>query len=145
MGVGFKNILTALWIGGMWIIGLLVAPVLFKSLDNGAAGMVVGKLFHAIGWVGIVAGVYLFVYWLYVDGLRAFQGAKLWLLIGMLTCTLINQFAVFPIISGIKPGISNAATGLFGGGLEQWRTISALIYLVQSVMAVIYIWRGEGK
>ncbi|KAF0812581.1 hypothetical protein IGB42_02870 [Andreprevotia sp. IGB-42] len=145
MGVGLKNVLTALWIGGMWIIGLLVAPVLFKSLSGPVAGAVVGKLFTAFGWVGIVAGIYLLVYWLYVDGLRAFQAGKLWLVIGMLACTLINQFAVFPIIAGIKPGISEAATGVFGGGLQSWHTISSLIYLVQSVLALIYIWRGEGK
>ena len=49
MGNGLKNLLTTLWIGGMWVIGVLVAPILFKALDNSLAGMVVGKLFHAIG------------------------------------------------------------------------------------------------
>ncbi|TJZ75656.1 DUF4149 domain-containing protein [Chitiniphilus eburneus] len=141
MANGFKSIFTVLWIGGLWVIGVMVAPILFKSLDNRVAGQVAGQLFRAIGWVGIVAGIYLFVYWLWAEGLRAFQEAKLWLVIGMLTCTLINQFAVFPIIAGIKPGISQAATGMFGGGLEQWHTISALIYLVQTVFGVIYVWR----
>ncbi|SMC17072.1 protein of unknown function [Andreprevotia lacus DSM 23236] len=145
MGVALKNILTALWIGGMWIIGVLVAPILFKSLNDGSALAITSRLFHAIGWVGIVAGAYLFFYWLYVDGLRAFQGARLWLVIGMLACTLINQFAVFPIIAEIKPGISEAATGVFGGGLSNWRAISTLIYLLQAVMGLFYVARGDGK
>lgn len=145
MGNGFKNILTALWIGGMWVIGILVAPILFKSLDNGLAGMVAGKLFHAIGWIGIVAGIYLAIWWIWVDGLRAFQSGRFWLVLGMLICTLINQFAVFPIIAGFKPAVSHAAEGVFGGGLSSWHTISSLIYLVQSVLGVVYVWRGDGK
>ena len=42
-----------LWVGGMWAIGYLAAPVLFASLgDRQLAGMVAGKLFALIGWVG---------------------------------------------------------------------------------------------
>lgn len=145
MGNALKNVLTPLWIGGMWIIGILVTPILFKMLGNAQAGAVAGKLFHAIGWIGIVAGVYLAIWWIWVDGLRAFQTARFWLIMGMLACTLINQFAVFPIISSIKPAVSNATEGMFGGGLSSWHTISSLIYLVQSVFAVFYVLHGEGK
>ncbi len=145
MGNGLKNLLTALWIGGMWVIGVMVAPILFNSIDKASAGILAGKLFHAIGWVGIVAGVYLAIWWVWVDGLRAFQSGRLWLVIGMLACTLANQFAVFPIIAKIKPAFSNATEGMFGGGLSSWHTISSLIYLLQSVLGVVYVWRGDGK
>ncbi|UXY14820.1 DUF4149 domain-containing protein [Chitiniphilus purpureus] len=141
MANGLKSLLTVLWIGGLWIVGVLVAPILFKSLDARLAGNVAGQIFRGIGWLGIVAGAYLLVYWLWAEGLRAFKEAKLWLVIGMLVCTLINQFAVFPIIAGIKPGLSQAATGVFGGGLEQWHTISSLIYLVQALFGAFYVWR----
>ena len=43
-------ILIALWVGGMWAIGYMAAPVLFASLgDRQLAGMVAGKLFALIG------------------------------------------------------------------------------------------------
>lgn len=145
MGNALKNLLTTLWIGGMWVIGILVAPILFKMLDNALAGAVAGRLFHAIGWVGIVAGIYLAIWWIWVDGLRAFQTGRLWLVIGMLVCTLVNQFAVFPIIAGVKPAVSQAAEGMFGGGLSSWHTISSLIYLLQSLFGVVYVWGGDGK
>ncbi|QLG88367.1 DUF4149 domain-containing protein [Chitinibacter bivalviorum] len=143
MGNGIKNLLTTLWIGGMWIIGVVVAPALFSSLDKAVAGMVAGKLFHAIGWIGIVAGVFLTIWWIWMEGARAFKGGKLWLILGMLLCTLINQFAIFPLIAEIKPAVSNAAEGMFGGGLAQWHTISSLIYLLQSVLGLIYIWQHD--
>lgn len=145
MGNGLKNLLTTLWIGGMWVIGVIAAPILFSHVDKVLAGMLAGKLFHAIGWVGIVAGVYLAIWWIWANGLRAFQNGKFWLVMGMLACTLINQFAVFPIIAGIKPAVSNATEGMFGGGLSSWHTISSLIYLLQSVFGVFYIWSHEGK
>lgn len=127
----------------MWIIGVVVAPALFSTLDKAVAGMVAGKLFHAIGWIGIVAGVFLLIWWIWVDGARAFKGGKIWLIVGMLLCTLVNQFAIFPLIAEIKPAVSHAATGMFGGGLAQWHTISSLIYLLQSVLGLAYIWRND--
>jgi len=43
-----------LWIGGMWAIGFIVAPVLFARLgDRMLAGALAGKLFTLIGWIGI--------------------------------------------------------------------------------------------
>ncbi len=143
MGNGLKNILTTLWIGGLWVIGIVVAPALFASLDKAVAGMVAGKLFHVIGWFGIVAGIFIAIWWIWTDGLRAFQGFRLWLVLGMLFCTLINQFAIFPLIADLKPAVSHAAEGMFGGGLAQWHTISSLIYLLQSVLGLVYIWSSE--
>lgn len=145
MGNGFKNLLATLWIGGMWVIGVIAAPILFGSLDKASAGMLAGKLFHAIGWVGIVAGIYLAIWHVWVDGLRAFQMLCFWLVVGMLLGTLVNQFAVFPIIAGFKPAVSSATEGVFGGGLSSWHTISSLIYLVQAVLGVIYVWGGQNK
>lgn len=145
MGNGLKNLLATLWVGGMWVIGVIAAPILFGNADKAVAGMLAGKLFHAIGWVGIVAGIYLALWQIWVEGLRAFQMARLWLVLGMLVCTLVNQFAVFPIIAGFKPAVSSATEGVFGGGLSSWHTISSLIYLVQSVLGVLYVWGREGK
>ncbi len=143
MGNGLKNVLTTLWIGGMWIIGMIVAPILFSSLDKAVAGMVVGKLFQVIGWIGIVASIFLAIWCIWADGLRAFQSLRLWLILAMLVCTLINQFAIFPLIAELKPAVTNVAEGVFGGGLAQWHTISSLIYLMQSVLGLVYIWSSE--
>ncbi|HEV7822096.1 MAG TPA: DUF4149 domain-containing protein, partial [Burkholderiales bacterium] len=42
-----------LWIGGLWAIGYIVAPTLFYSVaDRTLAGMLAGKLFTLIAYVG---------------------------------------------------------------------------------------------
>ena len=140
MGNSFRNILTTLWVGGMWVIGVVAAPILFDSVDKSVAGMLAGKLFHAIGWIGMVAGSYLAMWHIWEEGLRALRSMRFWLIIAMLVCTLVNQFAVFPIIAGIKPAVSNATEGMFGGGLSSWHTISSLIYLIQSLLGLMYVW-----
>ncbi|WP_028455342.1 DUF4149 domain-containing protein [Chitinilyticum litopenaei] len=143
MGNGIRQLLTTFWIGGMWVVGVLVAPALFGSLDNALAGRLAGKILGLMGWVGIVAGSYLLIWWLWVEGLRALRNGRFWLVLLMLVCTLINQFAVFPIIAGLKPAMVNASEGLFGGGFATWHAISTLIYFVQALLGVAYVW-GEG-
>ena len=50
--------LIALWVGGMWIGGYLVAPLLFNLLENRQlAGTVGGAMFSAIDRVGLVCGL----------------------------------------------------------------------------------------
>ena len=47
-------IAITLWVGGLWAIGYIAVPALFSSLGGRQlAGMVAGKLFSLIGWVGL--------------------------------------------------------------------------------------------
>ncbi|CUA81668.1 MULTISPECIES: DUF4149 domain-containing protein [Gulbenkiania] len=138
-----KAIARTFWIGGMWVIGLLVAPVLFAALDKVTAGMVAGRLFSAIAWVGLVCGVFLMVEHIWQQGARGVKEAPFWLLVAMLACTVINHFAVTPIIAQLKLQMNQAAEGLFGGGFATWHAISSLIYLVQSLLALVYLLKTE--
>ena len=131
------------WIGGLWIIGIVVTPVLFSMLDRVTAGMVAGKLFSAIAWVGLVCGVILLVDEIWRNGVRGMKEAAFWLVVGMLACTIINQFAVAPIIVDLKQQMNHAAEGMFGGGFATWHAISSLIYLVQSLMGLVYVLRRD--
>ncbi|AXK38380.1 DUF4149 domain-containing protein [Crenobacter cavernae] len=140
---GVRAIAITFWIGGMWVVGLVVAPVLFSHLDKATAGMVAGRLFAAIAWVGLICGTLLLVDSVWQNGVRAFKTLALWLIVGMLACTLINHFAVTPIIANLKAQMSQAATGAFGGGFATWHTISSLIYLVQSLMGLVFVLRKE--
>lgn len=138
-----RAIAATLWIGGMWVIGLIVTPTLFANLDKAVAGAVAGKLFAAIAWVGLVCGVLLLIGAVGKHGVRAVKTGYFWLIVGMLACTLINQFAVSPMIAHLKLSMNHAAEGMFGGGFATWHAISSLIYLLQSLMALVWVWRGD--
>lgn len=140
---GLKAIARTFWIGGMWIVGLIVTPVLFSMLDRSSASLVAGRLFQAIAWVGLVCGTFLLVHAVWRDGVRGVKSAGFWLVLAMLVCTVINQFAVLPMIASLKQHMNQAAEGLFGGGFGTWRTISSLIYLLQSLMGLAYVLRKD--
>jgi hypothetical protein len=140
---GLKAIARTFWIGGMWVIGIIVTPVLFTLLDKATAGMVAGRLFQSIAWVGLVCGTFLLVHAIWRDGMRGMKDGGFWLVFGMLVCTIINQFAVSPIIASLKEHMDHAAEGLFGGGFGTWHAISSLIYLVQSLMGLGYVLRKD--
>lgn len=138
-----RAVAKTFWIGGLWIIGIVVTPVLFSMLDRVTAGMVAGKLFSAIAWVGLVCGIILLVDEIWRNGVRGMKEAAFWLVVGMLACTIINQFAVAPIIVDLKQQMNHAAEGMFGGGFATWHAISSLIYLVQSLMGLVYVLRRD--
>jgi hypothetical protein len=138
-----RSIAMTLWVGGLWVVGTLVAVLLFRYLDNRTAGMLAGKMFTAMAWVGIVCGLFILLTDIWQTGLRAVRDAAFWLVLGMLLLTLINHFAVFPIISELRAGASKTAEGLFGGGFDTWHTISSLIYLVQSIFGLLLVARDR--
>jgi hypothetical protein len=140
-----RSLFVVFWIGGLWVIGLLVAPVLFHEAESAFAGRIAGLLFRDMAWVGIVAGLYILLHMLWVEGLRAVQTLEFWLILGMFALTLLNQFAVFPILAQAKSQVHSAAEGVFGGGFQSWHAISSLIYLVQSLLGLFYVVRGSVK
>ena len=131
-----RIIALVFWVGGLWAIGVLVAPILFKSLptNHALAGTLAGYMFTAMAWVGIVCGLFLLIELTWQIGVRIFQDTGFWLMLGMLVLTLFNHFAIFPLIADLRSGTSSAAVGLFGGGFATWHTISSLIYLLQSIL-----------
>lgn len=138
-----RSILQTLWVGGLWIVGIIVAPVMFR-VDQAHAGMLVGHVLGWMGWVGIVCGSFLLIHICWRQGFRAVQGGAFWLVVGMLACTIINQFAVFPLVAELKALASNMAKGLFGGGFSTWHAISTLIYLVQCLLGLALVLREQG-
>ena len=80
---GLRAIARTLWIGGMWVVGIIVAPILFSALDNVTAGMVAGRLFAAIAWVGLVCGIFLLADYVLRYGARGLKQGGFWLLLGM--------------------------------------------------------------
>ena len=61
-----ERILLTLWVGGLWVIGFVVAPTLFATLpETSMAGTVAGSLFTSISRIGLLCGsALLLLVWL---------------------------------------------------------------------------------
>ncbi len=142
-----RNILQTLWVGGLWAVGVLVAPILFSSLpeNRALAGFLAGRMFLAMAWLGIISGAYLTVYALYRTGLRAMQDGNFWLVVLMLGLTMVNSFAIHPWIAGLKAQAALAARGVFGGGFDTAHALSTLIYLLVCLLGLAIIIRTGTK
>src|SRR5512135_3596961 len=100
---GLAGGLLVLWIGGMWAIGYVAAPVLFASLgDKQLAGALAGRLFDWMAWIGMAAAAYLLVYRVARDGGAALKSLFFWAVALMLVLTLAGHFWIQPILQGLK-------------------------------------------
>ena len=132
-------ILIALWVGGMWAIGYMAAPVLFASLgDRQLAGMVAGKLFALIGWVGLGGAAYLLVFLISRWGGQVFRRGVFWLVILMALLTAASQFGIQPLMAQLKADAlpREVMESVLRDRFATWHGVSSILYLVLSLLGL---------
>jgi len=133
---------VALWVGGLWAIGYLAAPVLFYHLDDKVvAGALAGRMFAWIGWVGLVLGVWLLLFRLGRFGARAFKQAFFWLALAMWLLTLAQLFGIQPLMQELKDQAlpQDVMQSLFRDRFETWHGIASGVYLLQSLLGLALV------
>ena len=137
----------ALWVGGLWAIGYIAAPVLFASLaDRQQAGMVAGRLFALIGWVGLGCATYLAAFTLVRSGNRFFRNPIFWLVLVMGALTLASQFGIQPLMARMKAEAlpREVMESVLRDRFDTWHGISSILYLVQSLLG-LWLVVGSGR
>lgn len=145
---GFASFLLVLWVGGLWAIGYIAAPTLFSELsDRQLAGNLAGELFKWIAWVGIIAGGYLLVFRLGRQGFQALKQAYFWIVLVMLLLTLGQHFGIQPVMQALKDQAMPQAVmeSAFRSRFAAWHGVSSVVYLVESVLGLILVWRYRGN
>jgi hypothetical protein len=98
-----ERLLLTVWVGGMWAVGYIVAPVLFASLGNPAlAGTIAGKLFTIMSYVGLVCGGLLLLSMAVEYGMQLLQQWRGLVMIGMLLIICIGQFVLEPRMAVLR-------------------------------------------
>ncbi len=145
---GLASVLMVLWIGGLWAIGYIAAPTLFAELsDRQLAGNLAGELFKWIAWTGIVAGAYLLVFRLGRQGFQALKQAYFWIVLAMLLLTLGQHFGIQPVMQALKDQAMPQAVmeSAFRSRFAAWHGVSSVVYLIESVLGLILVWRYRGS
>jgi len=145
---GFYQIALTLWVGGLWVVGYVVAPVLFASLaERQLAGMLAGKLFAIIGWIGLAAAVYLLVFMLIRQGGRSFRSPLLWLVLLMALMAAAQLFGIQPLMDQLKLEAlpREVMESVLRDRFAAWHGISSILYLLQSMLgACLVVWSARG-
>ncbi len=128
-----------LWVGGLWAVGYLAAPTLFYSLDDRVlAGMLAGRMFGYIAWVGLVCGVWLLLFRLARLGGTALKQGFFWIVLIMLLLSLAQQFGIQPILQQLKDQAlpKDVMESLFRDRFTAWHGVSSAVYLIQSLLGL---------
>ena len=131
-----ERILLTLWVGGMWITGYMVAPILFSVLDDRQlAGTLAGHMFTSMSYIGLVCGALLLLGGVFRDGIKQWRNAVILL---MLIIVVIGQFVLQPMMAemkaaGIIEGSKNAAT--FG----KLHGVASVLFMINSLSGLILV------
>lgn len=142
---GLASVMLVWWIGGMLAIGYVAAPVLFANLaDKQLAGMLAGQLFKWMAWIGMAAASYLLLYRIARDGGAALKTLFFWAVALMLALILASHFGIQPIMQSLKDQAMPHAVmqSVFADRFARWHGISSILYLIQSGIGLLLVWRS---
>jgi len=135
----FEHFLLTLWVGGMWIIGYLVTPVLFKTLeDRQLAGELAGQFFKYISIIGLICGVLLLLGAILTVRSGVFRHWRIWTLVGMIVLIATGLFVLQPMmqelkIQGLVKGSEHAVQ--FG----RLHGVSSVLFLITSLCGLALV------
>lgn len=123
------RVVLVAWVGSLWTIGYVAAPVVFATLARAEAGPVASRLFAIEAWIGLVAVLVLAAAHLLspVNGERA----TVVLLGAMLACILAGHFGLQPLMAAAR---DTPRFGMLHG-------VSSALYLLESLLGLILVWR----
>lgn len=141
-----RLLVATFWAGSLWTIGYVVAPLLFARLPERAlAGTIAGSLFRIEAWLSVVCALALLALIRFApgDGNRATHKPALWIVLGMLACTLIGYFGLQPFMAELRQaaGASGAIAPQVRAQFGILHGIASVFYLIESLLAVALIWK----
>lgn len=144
----FYLVAITAWVGGIWAVGYLVAPILFSTLgDRQLAGAVAGTLFAVIGWVGLGAAAYLVMFLAGRFGRQLFRRSVWWLVLAMALLSAASLFGIQPLMAQLKIEAwpRDVMESVMRDRFVAWHGISSILYLVQSLLGLwLVVWSSRG-
>lgn len=140
-----ERLLLTLWVGSLWAIGYLAVPLAFASLDPQIAAEYAATLFYAVNIIGLVSGAMLLVGKLFMERLQITRSWRFWLLLIMLTLTMIFTVYIQPEIAAIKAISDWRADAALLGRFDDLHRLSENLYLMLSVLGLVLVLTADKK
>lgn len=137
-----QSIAVTLWVGGLWAIGFIVAPLLFSRVpDRALAGLIAGKLFTYIAFIGIACAVYLLIFRVARFGAGCLKQGFFWVTLLMLLLTLAGEFGVQPIMDSLRAQAlpKEVMESVFRDRFMTWHGMASVLYIVQSILGIALV------
>lgn len=136
---GWLNpLLLTLWVGALWMT-TITASVLFQTVpDRQLAGLVAGKLFTIVSYIGLVSGLWLILQRLSSEGFSAFKQGLFWVVLVMWILVLIGEFGIQPLLAQLKASAlpNDVMKSVFASRFRTWHGIASIAYLVECLLGL---------
>lgn len=137
-----EKILLTIWIGALWTVGFLVVPTLFGTLeDKQLAGMLAGKMFTAVSYIGLFAGLIILLSEVKLSTGQFKSNKRIWLISLMLLIVIIGEFVIQPQMADLKQaGLLSSSE--ISRQFDQLHLIATALYMLNSLFGLILIILG---
>jgi hypothetical protein len=144
-----QSVAVTLWVGAMWAVGFIVAPLLFSRLpERVLAGLVAGKLFDIVAWIGLGCAAYLLVFRMARSGAACLKQGFFWVTLAMLALILAGTFGVQPIMEGLRAQAlpKEVMESVFRDRFTTWHGVASVLYVIQSTLGLaLVVLHGKGR
>lgn len=144
-----QSIAVTIWVGGLWVVGFIVAPLLFSRLDDRViAGALAGKFFTVVAWIGIACAVYLLAFRITRFGGACLRQGFFWIVLGMLLLVLAGEFGVHSLMEGLRAQAlpKEVMASVFRDRFMTWHGVASVLYVIQSLLGlVLVVLHGKGR
>jgi hypothetical protein len=129
----------------LWTTGIS-AYVLFDSLqDKQLAGMLAGKLFKVVSYIGLGSAFYLLIQRLLQYGTAALKQAFFWAVLMMLLLVLAGHFGIQPILESLKSQAlpADVMQSVFADRFRNWHGVASMAYLFECLLALVLVLKAR--
>ncbi len=141
-----ERLTLTIWVGGLWISGFVVAPILFANLERQVAGNIAGHIFQATSYIGISCLLVLLTVKTILLGRRIFQSWQSWMLLVALIITLFGEFYLAEAMRDLKilqPALEKGSQVYTK--FARLHGISSALFLVNSLFGLILVLTYQTK
>lgn len=139
LAAGVAQLAITAWVGGLWGVGFLAVPVLFTAQpDKMLAGMLAGKMFTLIAYLGMACAVYLLAWYGLRAGTAVLRDPPFLIVAAMLVLVLIGQFGLQPQMEALKvlahPG--DVMDSVYAGRFSTLHHIASTLYVCKALLGI---------
>ena len=139
MMIFLKRLVLTVWLGAIWGVGYLAAPILFENLDDPAlAGMLAGKMFAVVAWLSMVAGPVMAALTIFTSNRSKRRSLKLLCIAGVMGCMAAVHWWLRPMMDAAR-----LPDGSPGEDFLLIHGASAIVYLLASLLGLVLLWPGK--
>lgn len=138
----FSKIAMTFWLGGSWMLCLVMFPILFKTLDQITASELVGQILNIVAYIGIVCLSIALIEVIVIYKFSLAKSKNFWYIMLMTVILIINNFAIFPVIHNLRKKLAALAHQIISvqnNVFDFWHSFSAILFISICVIGVLYL------